>query len=154
MSARQIACTEYCLPFLARKIFNPRLASLHCNQRCNLQLLHASPSSVGTRWWSLLLTPVAAGLAGQEIQANAKPTAALGDGAPGSEDPTLKLPKVSMLQLRLHLPVTSKQPLAEWAAVGCNIARALEQRQTRLTKVEHVRFHQLPPPWLLRFACK
>ena len=39
----------------------------------------------------------------QEMQANAKPTAALGDGAPGSEDPTLKLPKVSMLQLRLHL---------------------------------------------------
>ena len=40
---------------------------------------------------------------GQDLQANAKPTAALGDGAPGSEDPTLKLPKVSMLQLRLHL---------------------------------------------------
>ena len=60
----------------------------------------------------------------------------------------MKLPKVSMLQLRLHLPVTSKQPLAEWAAVGCDIARALEQRQTRLTKVEHVRLHQLPNPWL------
>eukprot|EP00964_Phaeocystis_antarctica_P121657 scaffold85321_cov69-Phaeocystis_antarctica.AAC.3 len=59
------------------------------HQCCNLQLLHASQSSVGTRCGSLLLTPVAAGLAGQEIQANAKPTAALGDGAPGSEDPTL-----------------------------------------------------------------
>ena len=48
---------------------------------------------------------------------------------------------------KVHL-VESKQPLAEWAAVGCGIARALDQRQTRLTKVEHVRLHQLPKPWL------
>ena len=67
-------------------------------------LQSAAATRVAVFWvMESTLTRVAAGLAGQEMQANAKPTAALGDGAPGSEDPTLKLPKVSMLQLRLHL---------------------------------------------------
>ena len=68
----------------------PTSSTLHCNQPCNLQLLHAI--AVGAVARSQTCTSQLAGnpsLARQEMQANAKPAAAPSDGAPSSEYPAL-----------------------------------------------------------------
>ena len=63
----------------------------HCNQPCNLQLLHAIAVDFGSCTLSDVPrrnSPVTS-LARQEMQANAEPAAAPSDGAPSSEDPAL-----------------------------------------------------------------
>ena len=148
------------------------LTPLSTAQCCNLQLLHASPSSVKTRCRVESFTDSGRCRARRpgdtsERKAHGRPGRRCSrlrgphyEVAEGLNAPALgaRLPLVEVAR-RLHLfertclavydhVAEPKQPLAEWAAVGCDIARALEQRQTRLTKVEHVRLHQLPNPWL------
>ena len=82
----------------------------HCNQPCNLQLLH--------RWgfyWQLHTLRRATSLlardpslARQEMRANAKPAAAPRDGVPGSKTPALI--KMSNQHTRLSRARTANPP--------------------------------------------